>query len=99
MIDENAPHRLRGQRVELLAVLELEAVLAHQAKPGFVHERGRLQRVAAPLAPEVRVRNLSQLGVDDGHQGVERGAVATGPAREELGHVAAAVRHGDWAAV
>ena len=87
MIDEDAPHHLRGERVELLPVIEGRLILLHQPQPGLVDERRGLQRMAAPLAPEERVGDLPQLAVDDRRQRIERGAVAVGPPRQEMRHL------------
>ena len=58
--DQDAAHRQRGGRKEVAAAIPLFG-LTRDAKIGFVHERGRLQRLMRlPFAGEPRPRELAQ---------------------------------------
>jgi hypothetical protein len=47
-VDENASHRFGGGDEEMRAILKLRLCLvADQPQPGFVNERGGLQRMSA----------------------------------------------------
>jgi hypothetical protein len=53
MIHQDAPHRLSGYGEEMIAAFQVSLLLIDQAKVGFVHERGGLQRVIGTLPAEV----------------------------------------------
>ena len=84
VVDEDAAHQLRGETIELGAVLPLRLTLVHETHVGLVHEGGRLERVAGILAAHRRGRPAVQLGVDDGKQALARGLVALAPGAEHL---------------
>ena len=79
VVDENPPHHLCGKRVELLAVVELQLFLPHEAEPGFVDECRRLQRVVWPFAAQVVPRSSAQLVVDERRQPPKRFLIASPP--------------------
>jgi hypothetical protein len=49
VIDQDAPHHLRGDAEEVGSVLPGNAVLSNEAQVGFMDESRRLQRVVAPF--------------------------------------------------
>ena len=62
-LDENLPHRSRGDADEVPLVVPRRAG-ARQPQIRLVHERGRLQRLPRPLAPHVGGREAAQLVID-----------------------------------
>ncbi len=72
VIDQYPPHHLRDQMQKVRAVGPFDRRAVHQAQQGFVHERRALQRVVAPLAPQVAARVCLQFRIDD------RGELAEG---------------------
>ena len=73
------------------AVLPGGAVLLHQAKPRFMHERSGLQRVTRSLAVKLDRRHASQLGVDERHERVSRSRIALLPLMQQLCDLRASV--------
>jgi hypothetical protein len=53
-----------------------------------VHQRRRLQRVIPSLAPQVCGSHSTQIGIDHGHQRLERRAIASRCAVEEAADLA-----------
>ena len=76
-LDENLPHRPRGDPDEVAFVLPGRAG-ARQPEIGLVHERGRLKRLAGPLAAHVGARQPPQLVVDLRRQFVAPAAAPAG---------------------
>jgi len=66
------------------AVLPLRKILGDQANISFVDESGALQGVAGTLSLQVVVSDAAQLVINERHQGVERLAVSTPPAAQQL---------------
>jgi len=67
-LDENLPHRERGDGEEVRAAVELADALGGEADEGLVDERGGLNGLPRPLAPHVAGRDAPQLVVDERHQ-------------------------------
>jgi hypothetical protein len=100
VINEDAPHQLRGERKELRPTFESQPARLAQTHERLVDERRRLQRMVGALATEIRLRNTAQLRVDRGRGAVEGVAVALLPALEEMGYIDRVVgvlrrRHGE----
>jgi len=53
VVNQNAPHRLRGDSEKMRAALPADRALVDKLEEGFVYKRGGLQRVVAPLAPQI----------------------------------------------
>jgi hypothetical protein len=68
VVDENVTHDVRRHREEVRAVLQRQRVLAGQLQERFVHQRRRLQGVAATFASELPPRHVAQVVVDQRHQ-------------------------------
>src|SRR5205814_5207848 len=68
-LNENLPHRQRGNGEEMRAVREWPRLLGGQADKRFVDERGRLQGLPRPLASDVAGGDATKLVVDERHQG------------------------------
>ncbi len=88
ILDEDAPHGLRGGVVEVLAVLEsapVAAPLADEPQVGIVDERRRLQGVALPLAGHLLVSDRVEMLVDDRDELVHGRGLAFGRGVEEAG--------------
>jgi hypothetical protein len=79
MIDEDAPHHLRGQAKEVGAILPRHAPLPDEAQVRLVDERCRLECVVPPLAPEIRGRALPQFAVHQRKQVIAGLKIATSP--------------------
>jgi len=69
-----------GSPEEVGAILPMHVLLIHQLQIGFMDQRGRLQRMSGPLAPQVARRLLSQLLINQREQCVEGFLVAFAPA-------------------
>ena len=65
VVHQNAPHRLRGDAEEGIAICGGELALLHEPKVDLVDERGRGQRMAGRFASELPSRNLTQLVIDE----------------------------------
>ena len=83
-LDQDLPHRVRGDRAEVRPVLPAARAILEQSKVGLVHERRRLQRLARTFASQVARRQPPKLLVDDRQQRARRLPIArsiTPPAR------------------
>ena len=87
VIDEHAPHHLRGDGEELGAALPARVVLAVEPEPRLVHERGGLEGVALALAAQRARRLPAQLRVDERHERFGSARVAGAPRAQQLGDV------------
>ena len=87
MIDQYAPHHLGRNREEMGAILPLHALVVHQAHVGFVHQGGRLERVAAALALHIAVSQAAEFVIHDGGQAVERALVSIAPGAQKRAYV------------
>ena len=72
VVDENAPHHLRSEAVELRAALPVDLLLIDDAQERFVNERRALQSVRAALVTQMAPRQRSQFFVDQRQQGGQR---------------------------
>src|SRR5262245_58030688 len=61
-VDKNVTHRLGGGTEEMGAVFERRALIAHQAKPGFVHQRSGLESLTGSLLSQLRSREAAKFG-------------------------------------
>lgn len=86
MIDEDAPHHLRGEAVKMRPALPHHALLSNQPEVGFADRRGWLQRVVPALATEVRRRLTAQLSVHNGKQRIARPGLAALPRSQQTRH-------------
>ena len=68
---------------EMCAVLPPNGTLLDQPGVGFVDERGRLQRLLAPLMAHIATRETAQLVVHQRHERFERALVAGGQLVEQ----------------
>ncbi len=82
-----APHHLGGNGEEMGTILPAHAVVPHQAHVGFVHEGGRLERVAAALAQHIAGSQAAELCMNDGSQAIERSLVSVAPGAQERADV------------
>jgi hypothetical protein len=94
VVHEHASHHPRRRTVEIRTVLHLHSADVPQPQKGFVHERGRLQRVAFPFVAKMVVGELPELVVDERHQYVEGIDIAAAPAVEQLRDVSMLYRVG-----
>jgi hypothetical protein len=84
VIDEDPAHQLRCKPEELPATLPLHVLLIDEPQKGFVHERRALQGVFGALAPQVLLRHVPQLLVNERHQLTEGGLIAGTPFNQQL---------------
>jgi hypothetical protein len=82
MVDDDAPHRLRGDSEEVSPVVVADLLTSEEAETQLVHQGVRLKRMIAPLALEQVRRNLPQPRVYDAENLVARVLVALPPACE-----------------
>src|SRR6185503_4076035 len=59
-LDENPSHRFGGRSEEMPSAVPALAFGTSQPKPGFVHERGRLQRLAGCFAGHLVRRQFTE---------------------------------------
>src|SRR5262245_2490282 len=86
-IDQELSHSLRGNGKEVSSAFWFRKFLAYQLQIGFMDKDGRLQRVAAPLAPYESCRDFPQLVVDDGHKLIRSHVLTIGQCRQEFRNV------------
>ena len=83
-LDQDLTHRVRGNRAEVRPVLPAIGTILQKTKVGFVHERGRLQRLSGTFPTQVVRRQTPQLAIDERHQRLERRPIAAAGPRDEL---------------
>ena len=83
VIDEDPAHHLRCDPEEVGAALPVAAALSDQPKVGFVDERGRLQRMSAPLQAKLTRGDPPQFRVDERQQAIESAPIAAAPVAEQ----------------
>src|SRR5262249_19016506 len=71
VVEQDAPHDLRGNGKKMGAVLPVDAPLIDQLQIGFVDEDGRLNGAVAPLARGAARRDDAQLVVDERNETIE----------------------------
>ena len=84
VIHQNAPHRLRGNREEAVAVGGGELTLLQETEVDLVDQRRGRERVAGRLAPELPAGHLTQLVVDQRHEALQGVTIARAPAFKPL---------------
>ena len=67
-LHQDLPHRQRGNRQEVRAVLPRLVLFLAEPQEGFVHERGGLQRLTRAFLPQVIRREPPQLVVNLRHE-------------------------------
>ena len=89
VIDQDPPHRLRGDGEKAIAIGGGQLALTQKPKVDLVNERGGGERVTGRLTPELSPRHLTKLVVHERHESLERVAIACAPPRKTLGDLAA----------
>ena len=84
VIHQNAPHRLRGDRKEVVAIRGGELALVQQPEVDLVDERCGRKRVTGRLAAELSPSHLTQLVVNERYESLQRFTIAGAPPREPL---------------
>jgi hypothetical protein len=67
------------------AIVPRHPAEAAETEIGLVHQRGRLERVAGPLRPQMARRDGAELGIDDRQELLQRAIVPQLPGPEILG--------------
>jgi hypothetical protein len=83
MVDQHPAHEPGGEGKKMSAILQRHVPL-YQPQEGFVHHRGRLQGVIAPLRSHVVTRQPAKLLIDEGRQTLQGLGVAVTPVGQEL---------------
>jgi hypothetical protein len=97
VVDENPPHDLRGDAIELRTIPPLYAPLIDEPKVRFMNERRWLQRVSGELVSKVSRRDPPQFFINLRHQLGERLIVALTPGDQQLSDVGwRGVVRGHW---
>ena len=94
MIHENSAHHLRRNAEKMRSIPPVAMPLIDQTQVELVHERGRLQREAAPFAAKLACGHPTQLRVDERQQLVEGIGVTSPPFSQKRRHVGPG-RHAD----
>ena len=68
VVEQDAPHHLRGDGEELRPTLPARVVLITETQPCFVHERGWLEGVALALVPQRELRLTTKLGIHEANE-------------------------------
>ncbi len=84
VIDEDAPHHLRGDGEEMSAILPVDVALIEQLHVRLVDDGRGLQASLAPLARELPRRERAQLAMDERDQPLEGFATAVAPRMQYL---------------
>ena len=88
VIDQDPPHRLGGDGEEAIAIGGGKLALPQKAKIDLMNEGGGRERVIGRLSPELSPRDVTKLVVHEGHELLERIAIACAPPRKTLGDLA-----------
>ena len=88
MIDQDPPHRLGGDGEKAVAIGGGELALPQEPKVDLMNEGGGRERVIGRLSPELSPRDVTKLVVHEGHESLERVAIACAPPRKTLGDLA-----------
>lgn len=67
-LDEDLPHRPRGDAEEVRAALERQVRALEEPEVRLVHEGRGLERVPGPLEPRVPARDAPEVGIDERHE-------------------------------
>jgi hypothetical protein len=84
VVDEDAPHQLRGDAEEVAAVLPVDLALVEQPQIRLVDHRGDLQAIVAPFTIQLARGQRPQLVVDERHEAVEGLLAAVLPFVQQL---------------
>ncbi len=87
VVDQDAPHRDRGDAEEVRPALPVDAVLLHQLEVRLVRERRGIESVTVSFATELSARDLLKLGVDVWQDDVHRTRVSGLEVGQHLGDV------------
>ena len=87
MVHQDPAHHLGRHREEVRSILPIRASLVDESKIGLVDQGGRLQNVSPWLAPKPGRRPASQFLVDDHHELIPRGEIASAPCVQKSRHV------------
>ena len=85
VIDENLPHRARGEGKKMTSTLRCRTGGPHQTQVRFIDKSRGLECVAGTLVAQVRARHAAQFAVDDREQPIERIRNAAAPVVEKRG--------------
>jgi len=78
IVHEDPAHRFGGCGEEVRPVFKLETLRASEPKVGFIHQRGRLQRVARTLGSHFAGRNRPQFRKNQIIELIEGNGIAPG---------------------
>ena len=93
VVNQNAPHRLCGDRQEVVAIRGGELTLLQEPKVHLVDKGGGGERVSGRLAAKLSPSHLTQLVVDERDEPLRRFTIASAPARQPFCDLAFG-RHG-----
>jgi hypothetical protein len=68
VIDQNSAHHLSRDGAEMWPVLPARVALVDELEIRFVYERGRFERMARPLALQIRSGERTELAVHHRHE-------------------------------
>src|SRR6266536_6583039 len=85
MVNNDAPHQLRGGRDKVGPALPDRFRIIDQPQVGFVENGGGLQGVAGALSAHVMVGEPVQFGLHQREQLLQRSLVSDAPVAEQLG--------------
>ena len=87
MVHQDPTHHLGRHREEVRSTLPIRASLVDESKVGLVDQGGRLQDVSRLFAPKPGRRSASQFLVNDHHELIPRGEIASAPCVQKSRHV------------
>jgi hypothetical protein len=79
VIDQDAAHDARSDREKVSPVLPLRFVLAAEADIGFMNQRGSLQGMSLAFAPQMVMRQTTQLLIYDRRKLFQRAGISPVP--------------------
>jgi hypothetical protein len=86
VIHEDAPHRLRGYRVEVSSILPSHILVVDESQISLVDQRRGLQGMVGALAAHVIASQPAQLLIHKGNQPIERGLITVAPIHQQSGY-------------
>jgi hypothetical protein len=94
VIDDKLTHRSGREGEKVVPVLNGEARVFRELEIGIVHERGGLQRLAAPA--RLPMGQMAKLIINKRQQPLEGVMIATAPRGEQLAHIFCCHRARCW---
>ena len=87
VVDQDLPHKLRGDGKKMRTILPLRQVLLRHAYVRFMNQRGALQGVIGAFFLKIAAGDAVEFVVDERHQQIERGLISATPAHQQFSNL------------